>query len=531
MREVFQDIQSEVRGAWRFRWLAMGIAWAGCVLGWILVFMMPDQYAAEARFYVNTSTRLDEVMGGVIIDSDEGSQLALVRQAMLSRPVLEEVARQADLDLRARTPQEKEDLIAGLRRAVKIESQSTRRNSDDGIYLISFRDGRRDKSLAVVDAMLETFKKDFVTGQTVGSDETVRFLERKITDYQEQLKEREQALAIFKRQNVGLLPGESGGYFERMQAAMADLEALEGELGVAASRQSALRAQLARERPFLDGDGDEEGAITTPRNELESRIVELEESLQDFLLRYTDKHPDVIAIRTQLDQLYERRRRENEALVGDGGLEGVPLADNPVYQEVQISLNETNVEVSTLQGQVNTQRARVAELQAKVDVIPVIEAQLAELTRDYDQMRSVYAELRERLEQERIRKSRIGWEGVNFQIIDPPVASFEPVAPDRPKLLIFVLFAALAAGAGGAYLVHQVKPVFVEPRALMEATGLPVLGTVSLTWLERHRAQRRFEAGSLAVVCIALVIALVLVLTFQEAGVEAGAKLRRMAAL
>lgn len=532
MRETVKDVQSEIRGAWRFRWVAMIVAWVICALGWGIVFLMPDQYAAEARFYVNTTTRLDEVMDGVVIEADAGSQLALVRQAMLSRPVLNEVARKTDLDIRARTPKEKEALLEGLRSTVKIESMTTRRDADDGIYFITYRDANRSKGVAVVDTLLETFKKDFVTGQSVGSDETVRFLERRITDYQEQLTEQEQAIAAFKRQNVGLLPGESGGYFERMQTAMTELDELKGHLRLATDRRNALRDQLRGEQPFLNGDSDVlGGSITTPRTELEERIVELEDLLQELLLRYTDRHPDVMAVRAQLDQLYERRREENEALAEAGGIEGVAMSDNPVYQEVQIALNEANVVVATLEGQVTAQEVRVTDLRAKVDVIPVIEAQLSELTRDYEQVSTVYAELRGRLEQERIRKSRIGWEGVNFQIIDPPVASIEPVAPNRPLLLVFVLFCGLGAGAGVAYVMHQLRPVFVDTRSLMQATGLPVLGAVSMTWMKRHQTRRRIEASSLAVVALTLVIALVLVLVFQEAGVEAGAKIRRMALL
>jgi polysaccharide chain length determinant protein (PEP-CTERM system associated) len=530
MRELFQQLITEIRGAWRFRWWAMSIAWALCLLGWGGVFLLPDEYAAEARFYVNTTTRLDEVMGGVIIESDEASEIDLVRQAMLSRPVLARVTRETDLDLRARTPKEKEELLESLRNTIKIESATTRKNTADGIYLITYQDRERSKALAVVDNLLETFREDVVSGQSSGAEETVRFLEKSIADYRLQLQEREAAIAEFKKRNVGLLPGETGGYFERMQELMQEMERLEATLRVAVERRNALRVQLQGERPYLAGGAKaSEGSITTPRNELESRIVELENLLQELLLRFTDRHPDVVGVRAQLDQLYERRRAEYEALGRAGGIEGAALSDNPVYQQVQIALNEASVEVSSLQGQVAEYRRRVAELKTRVDEIPEIEAELAELTRDYDQVNSVYNELRGRLEQERIRSSRIGWEGVNFQIIDPPVAALEPVAPDRPRLLAIVVFAALLAGAGVAYLLHQLKPVFVDGRELNQITGLPVLGVVSMTWLSRHKTQRRLEAGSLVLACVMLLLALTLVLVFQDEGVFIGTHIRRMA--
>jgi len=530
MREHFQKLITEVRGAWRFRWWAMSIAWVLCVAGWGAVFLMPDRYASEARFYVNTTTRLDEVMGGVIIESDEASEIDLVRQAMLSRPVLARVTRETDLDLRARTPKEKEELMDRLRRTIKIESATTRKNSADGIYLITYQDRERGKALAVVDNLLETFREDVVSGQSSGAEETVRFLEKSIADYRQQLRDRDAAIAAFKRDNVGLLPGETGGYFERMQELMGELQQLEANLRVATDRRNALRNQLRGETPIIaDDSAATEGGISTPRNELESRIVELENLLQELLLRFTDRHPDVVGIRAQLDQLYERRQREQAALARAGSIEGSALSNNPVYQQIQIALNEANVEVAAVQGQVFEYRRRVAELKTRVDIIPEIEAKLAELTRDYDQVNSVYSELRERLEQERIRSSRIGWEGVTFQIIDPPVAAIEPVAPDRPRLLAMVLFGGLMAGAALAYLLHQLKPVFVDGRDLNFVTGLPVLGVVSMTWLSRHRTQRKLEAGSLVLACVMLLLALSLVLIFQDEGAHIGSKIRRMA--
>ncbi len=87
------------------------------------------------------------------------------------------------------------------------------------------------------------------------------------------------------------------------------------------------------------------------------------------------------------------------------------------------------------------------------------------------------------------------------------------------------------AGAGIAWLLHQMRPVFINQRNLRQVTGLPVLGAVSMTWLSRHRAQRRVEAGSFVLAAFMIVIALILVLMFQDLGIEAGAAIRKVATL
>ena len=93
---------------------------------------------------------------------------------------------------------------------------------------------------------------------------------------------------------------------------------------------------------------------------------------------------------------------------------------------------------------------------------------------------------------------------VSFNIIDPPAAPLDPVAPKRGLLLIGVLIAGLAGGGALAFVIHQVKPVFHDARALDMIVGRPVLGVVSMTWLDRHKARRAFRFSSFVVAGTAL---------------------------
>jgi hypothetical protein len=98
---------------------------------------------------------------------------------------------------------------------------------------------------------------------------------------------------------------------------------------------------------------------------------------------------------------------------------------------------------------------------------------------------------------------------VRFEIVDPPTGSDRPVSPDRVRLILTVLVGGLAAGLGAAYFMHQLRPVFTSTRQLTELTQLPVLGSISMTWLERHKAEGRramwaysMAAGTLVLVAL-----------------------------
>ena len=72
---------------------------------------------------------------------------------------------------------------------------------------------------------------------------TRRFLEGQIRSYERQLVEAETRLAKFKRQNMGLLPGE-GNYYSHMQEVRKRYSDTEAQIGESSMIRDELRAQL-----------------------------------------------------------------------------------------------------------------------------------------------------------------------------------------------------------------------------------------------------------------------------------------------
>ena len=103
-----------------------------------------------------------------------------------------------------------------------------------------------------------------------------------------------------------------------------------------------------------------------------------------LLLQFTERHPDVKAIDEQLVQLKKQRDADRAALAStNNGMEGVANATNPVYQSVQIALNEAGVAIAEFRGRVAQREATIKQLNEQINIIPRIEAEYAELTRDY----------------------------------------------------------------------------------------------------------------------------------------------------
>lgn len=499
MQALIDTIKNELRSTWRFRRYALAVAWGVCLVGWLVVYAIPDRYESRARVNVDTRTALQPLIEGLAVQQDVESRLNMVRQALLGRAKLEEVAQQVGIDFTGKTPQERDLMLTSLSKRIEIalEPPATRDpRIPNTFYRITFTDRDQQTALRVVDVLLNSFVEGTMGSERSGTASAQRFLRDQIAEYDRRLADAENRLAEFKKKNVGMVPGDEGGYFQRLQAEMQEVRRVSAAVAVASSRRDELQRQLRGETPFVASDGTggvRSGNGQSGQQDTASRIQETQTRLDDMLLRYTDRHPEVIAARETLEQLRERQKEELAALKrGDAGVARLAGASsNPVYQNIQLQLNNAEVELATLRQQLADHRRNEAELRKVVDTVPEVEAEYARLTRDYDVTKQQYNALLERSERAKLSGDADKTGIVAFDIVDPPVVSFTPVFPNRPLFLAVVLIVGVGIGAAVAYLMHLIKPVFSDTRSLTEITGLPVLGSLTRTFLEKHRMEMR----------------------------------------
>ncbi len=529
MKQELDRVLEEVRSAWRFRWIALAAASVLSVIGWSIVFTLPDRYAADARVFVDTRTSLKPALQGLTTEQNVDAQINYVRQSLLEGPQLEKIANQTGVlpvgvtDERTRT-RILNTLSDGIALTVfSAGSQGDERSTAGSIYNFHYTDVSRDRALRVVETLLTTFVEQTLGGKREGSEHAQKFLETQIKDYEQRLSAAEDRLAAFKKKNVGLMPSEQGGYFAQLQNEVDAAKKAETELSIALSRRDELAKQLHSDAAIsaagtsttiMGGRGISGGSDTL------SRIQEAQAKLDELLLKFTDKHPDVIAARSTLDELKKRRLVELESLRrGDASaVASSGAGNNPVYQNIQLELNKQDVEIAALRRESAQHQSTVAELRQRLNSAPQVEAEFQQLNRDYDVNKAQYTALLGSYQKARLGERADNAGSVRFEVVLPPTASVTPVWPKRTALLGGIWAAAMLLGGVVAYGLHVLKPIVNSVVAVNELTSFPILGVVSVAFPTRQQWEFRRDMWRFSAAMVCLVAALLVAFALNWAG-------------
>ncbi|MFT4100288.1 MAG: Wzz/FepE/Etk N-terminal domain-containing protein [Burkholderiaceae bacterium] len=480
MLELWNNIRSILPGVWSHRWWGLATTIVVGAIAAIYVLRLPDRYEASARVYVDTQSILKPLMTGLAVQPNLDQQVQMMAKTLLNRPNIEKVIRMSDLDLRSSTPSQLSQQVDGMTKSLKLKG------GQGNLYTIEYQDGSPAAARKVVQSLLDIFVESNLGDKRRDAEQARKFIEDQITVYEKRLVDAETALKEFKLRNLAIMPNLAQDYVSRSNEAQREVSNARLELRQAEFSRDAVRSQLSGEKPMISSSDPSAPMQQRRATLLETRVAALRERLDDMLLRFTDSHPDVINTRrllAELEQQMEAERRAAQAApsAGDAPIPISSAIPNKVYQDLRMALTDADAKVAAQRARVADAERRYVEIQEMAKLIPRVEAEYAQLNRDYDVNKNNYEQLVSRRESAQMSGSMDSSAGVGeFRVVDPPRATTTPVWPDRPMLLVGVLLASIAAGIGVAFLRDQSQPKFFDLRTLRRISGLPVLGAVSM---------------------------------------------------
>jgi polysaccharide chain length determinant protein (PEP-CTERM system associated) len=450
---------------WWRRWTILLVAWVVCVAGWLYVISLPDRYTATAKVYIDTQTILNPLMRGLAVRPDIDQQVDMMRRTLLTRPNIEELMRMTDLDLQVSTPAQTESMVAALRRRIELGSESRQ------IMAMAFEDENPELAQRVVQGLLSIFVEQNVGNNRRDIENTRRFIDVQIAEYEKRLREAEATVSEFRHTHAEELQAKDGAVRElaRLESEQRQLDA---EIQAAVWQRDQLSADLARTPEFLTGVE----ALMARRLPTAQHLADLEAQLNALRLRVTDRHPDVQALRRQIRNTRADLDREAKA----SGLPADGRIDNPAHQRIGEEVRRIDFSIGMLRQRVERNNQSMADLRRRVDEVPAVELQLAQMNRDYDILRNNYNQLTERRESAHLAQQLDDkTNNVEFRVVDPPVLPNRPTGPNRLMLLIGVLVAGFAAGLGMAFARIQLQDSFMSVAKLRDSFDVPVLGSIT----------------------------------------------------
>ncbi len=498
MSEIFDELRAALWSVWHRRWIAIATAWGVCVLGWLVVSMIPNTYESKARVYVDVQDVLSKQLG---IAGDGKEEIMRVRQTLSSAKNLEKVITSTRLGEGITERGALDAAIGELEKTVKVTSEQ------DNLFEITAGIGRSDLGDAenavlardVVQKLLDILREEHVIGNRAGISTAIGDLDRQLDERKLELEQAEQRRLVFEAQYPDLVGG-SESLSSKVQQSRTELRDVDADLAAAQSALAAISGQVASTPRTIAGGPQ----ATGPR----AALLQAQNQLAELRARgLTDSHPDVVSTTRQVALLTKQAAGAGE----DAG--GTP---NPAYSSLIAIKSERQASVEALQARRAALQSNFAALMASQASEPTVAAEANRISRDYDVLRQNYEKLLQDREALRTRgKVEDKASQFRFDIIQQPGVPQKPAAPNRPLLLLGVLIVGLGAGVATAYALSQLKSSFATPQKLERAFDLPVIGSISLTVSDAARLAEKRRLKQFAGACAGLGAMFVILLAIE----------------
>jgi succinoglycan biosynthesis transport protein ExoP len=344
------------------------------------------------------------------------------------------------------------------------------------------------------------------------ADNTGQFLETELEAARRRLEEHEGRVSEFRRRYAGQLPTQVEANLGLLQVAATELQTTADALTRDYTRRDELARELeaatAAESTPAPAEDEPEVADPPPGNPTAtlpagppSKQLRAARILRARMLRrFTPEYPDMQTLDRSIAELEKAAAAAPAQKAAGGG----------ASPQLRIALKALDTQIAAREAVAKRLRDTVAAYRDRVDAVPEREADWMRLTRDYNTLQGVYANLLAKREEQRIAGS-IGRQAVGEQlnVIEHPRRPEKPSSPNRRG----VVLAGTAVGAGIGLVLLVLRELrdrtLRAEEEVLAALSLPVVGLVPriITALDRRNLRRRRLLWSFAVLVICVGIA------------------------
>jgi succinoglycan biosynthesis transport protein ExoP len=495
MEETFEPNPVRWQDYWamllRRRWWLMGPLFVCGFVAFGVARIWPEQYRSEALILVEQQ-KVPELYVTPNVVTDLQDRLQSMTQQILSRTRLQKLIEQSNLYPDVRQRMNIDEIVDKMRADIRIELvQAPRRQDDLTAFRISFLYGSAQVAQQIANELTSLFINENLEARGQQSVSTTTFLENQLEQARQDLAQQEQSLRQYKIRFIGELPEQKQTMLQMLGSLQSQLDADAAATERAEQQRIYLESMRTEYQAMQESRGGADGnAVPSPIAVADAAIRDLQKQLTDLEAKYTSRHPDVDKVRDQIAG-WEQSRKQLEQKPDSAPPAGASAAtisslETPAAAEVESRLKATQAEIENYQSEAKHLRERMADLQSRLNLTPLREQQLAEVSRNYENSRQNYQSLlQKKLQSELATNLEKRQQGEQFRIIDPPNLPLKPTEPNRLEILTIGWALGLSLGLGLTALLEITDVTVHNERNLLESVRVPVL--VHVPVLKSHR--------------------------------------------
>ncbi len=468
----------------------------------VVAHRTPNQYRSETLILV-VPQRISESYVRSTVTSRIEDRLQSISQQILSRTRLEQIILEFHLYVDARRAGAMENIVDSMRKQINVETVK------GDAFRVSYVSGDPQAAMKVTNRLASLFIEENLRDRAVLAEDTNQFLESQLQNARERLAEREKKVEEYRRRYSGELPSQVESNLQVIQNTQLQVQALVQSIDRDRDRRLVLERSIAEaaSNPRIDVAPAIEAAPVSRRVTLAAQLDAARTDLQALEARLKPEHPDVGAAR--------RRVRDLEAkLAADPAPPAAPVArPSSAPSPAQPRLRALEGEMQNLDRQISAKTAEETRLrgvmamyQAHVEAAPTRESEMIEITRDYNTLQQVYANLLTKGEDSKVAANlERRQNGEQFRILDPARVPESPFSPDRVRINVMGALGGLALGLGLAALLEYRDTSLRTDEDVVTSISLPVLAMIPLiaTTADSRRGLLTRRAAALAAAAVA----------------------------
>jgi polysaccharide chain length determinant protein (PEP-CTERM system associated) len=481
--------------------------------------LLPNRYRSETLILV-VPQRIPEAYVKSTVTARIEDRLQSITQQILSRTRLERIINDFNLYAVERRARLTETVVEDMRKDIDIKVVK------GDAFRVAYVGADAATVMQVTNRLASLFIEENLRDREELAEGTNHFLEAQLTDARQRLIEHEKKLEQYRSQFSGELPSQLAPNLQVIQNVQLQIQSLTDSANRDIDRRALMERQLRETEREIEIDASRPSAPPTDPAILPSaasttaqQLVAARSTLADMERRLRSAHPDLQRMQRVVRELETKADMETQAATG--GRLTDPRSHSPSETMRQARAADLRFELDQLERQIASkgeeeQRLRVIgrEYQQRIEQVPARESELAELTRDYSTLQTLYQTLLAKQEESKIAANLERRQiGTQFKLLDPARAAERPFSPRRWLINLSGMAAGLSLGLALVGLVEYRDRTFNTDADIRNELALPVLAVVPLMESDeeqRRAAKRRLIArwvtGAVASGCVPVVM-------------------------